>query len=63
MQFDASALIRIKSKRASGSSSPKATKKNQPFREDPTYPDSDGALSDMKDLEADCEFEMLALDG
>ena len=33
------------------------------FREDSICAEGSGGLSDMKDLEADHEFEMLALDG
>ena len=49
--------------RVPGSPSSIGSKVSKYLREDSSTYDSGGGLSDIKDLEADDEFEMLALDG
>ena len=63
MQFAAPSLVRMKSTRRLGSPSAKVPKSPKYFREDTASTDWDDSLLDMKDVEADFEFEMLALDG
>jgi hypothetical protein len=54
---------RTSTHRGPGSPSSIGSKMSKYLREDSATEDSGGGLSDIKDLEADDEFEMLALDG
>ncbi len=63
MKLAAPALVRVRSKprlALSGSANKGSAKF---FREDSISAEGEVALTDIKDLEADQEFEMLALDG
>jgi hypothetical protein len=62
-KYAAPALPRAKSKRRGAVSSVKAAISAKYFGEDGVSAEGDEGISGMKDIEADYEFQMLALDG